>query len=91
MRQAIARRMAESKGPIPQFYLTAEVDMGGAMQIVNQMLEAEADRLCHAEKYQRNEARQDTRAGFYQRKLHTQAGEVTLNVPKLRQKTFEKL
>ena len=38
---------------------------------LNQMLEAEADRLCHAEKYQRSEARKDTRAGFYQRKLHT--------------------
>jgi putative transposase len=56
---------------------------------LNQMLEAEADRLCQAEKYQRSEARKDTRAGFYQRKLHTKAGEVTLNMPKLRQQTFE--
>ena len=56
---------------------------------LNQMLEAEADRLCHAEKYQRSEAREDTRAGFYQRKLHTKAGEVTLNMPKLRRQTFE--
>jgi len=58
-------------------------------ETLNQMLEAEADRLCNAEKYQRNEARRDTRAGFYQRKLHTKAGEVTLNMPKLRQQTFE--
>jgi len=56
---------------------------------LNQMLEAEADRLCQAEKYQRTEARKDTRAGFYQRKLHTKAGEVTLNMPKLRRQTFE--
>jgi putative transposase len=56
---------------------------------LNQMLEAEADRSCHAEKYQRGEARKDTRAGFYQRKLHTKAGEVTLNMPKLRRQTFE--
>jgi len=56
---------------------------------LNQMLEAEADRLCQAEKYQRSEARKDTRAGFYQRKLHTKAGEVTLHMPKLRQQTFE--
>ena len=56
---------------------------------LNQMLEAEADRLCHAEKYQRSEARKDSRAGFYQRKLHTKAGEVTLNMPKLRRQTFE--
>src|SRR4030042_4792692 len=53
------------------------------------MVEAEADRLCQADKYQRSEARKDTRAGFYQRKLHTKAGEVTLNMPKLRQQTFE--
>jgi len=58
-------------------------------ETLDQMLEAEADRLCNAEKYQRNEARRDTRAGFYQRKLHTKAGEVTLNMPKLRQQTFE--
>ena len=58
-------------------------------QTLNAMLDAEADRLCNAEKYQRVGARTDTRAGHYQRKLHTQAGEVTLNVPKLRQQTFE--
>jgi putative transposase len=56
---------------------------------LNQMLDAEADRLCHADKYQRSEARKDTRAGHYQRKLHTKAGEVTLNMPKLRRQTFE--
>jgi len=58
-------------------------------QTLNEMLDAEADRLCNAEKYQRNEARTDTRAGHYQRKLQTQAGQVTLNVPKLRRQTFE--
>src|SRR6202035_2121669 len=45
-------------------------------------LDAEADRLCRAERYERSEARKDTRAGSYQRQLHTQAGEVTLKVPK---------
>jgi transposase-like protein len=49
-------------------------------ETLNQMLEAEADRLCNADKYQRCEARKDPRAGFYQRKLHTKAGEVTLNI-----------
>lgn len=58
-------------------------------ETLNSMLDSEADRLCNAEKYQRNEARTDTRAGHYQRKLHTRAGEVTLNMPKLRQQTFE--
>lgn len=56
---------------------------------LNRMLDAEANQLCNAEKYQRNDARTDTRAGHYQRKLHTKAGEVTLNVPKLRRQTFE--
>jgi len=58
-------------------------------ETLNGMLEAEANRLCNAEKYQRSGARIDTRAGHYQRKLHTRAGEVTLKVPKLRQQTFE--
>ena len=58
-------------------------------ETLNQMLEAEADRLCNAEKYERTEARQDTRAGHYQRKLQTKAGDVSLNMPKLRRQTFE--
>lgn len=58
-------------------------------QTLNEMLDAEADRLCNAEKYQRHDARKDTRAGYYQRKLQTQAGEVTLKMPKLRRQTFE--
>lgn len=58
-------------------------------QTLNDMLDAEADRLCNAEKYQRNDARRDTSAGHYERKLQTQAGEVTLKVPKLRRQTFE--
>jgi len=58
-------------------------------ETLNQMLDAEADRLCNAEKFERNEGRTDTRAGHYQRKLHTKAGMVTLNMPKLRRQTFE--
>ncbi|MGE0917006.1 IS256 family transposase [Trichlorobacter lovleyi] len=56
---------------------------------LNSMLDSEADRLCNAEKYQRHDARTDTRAGHYQRKLMTKAGEVNLNIPKLRRQTFE--
>ena len=33
--------------------------------------------------------RKDTRAGSYERSLHTVAGEVNLKVPKLRRQTFE--
>jgi len=32
MRQVIARRMSESKGPVPHFYLTVEVDMTEAVR-----------------------------------------------------------
>ena len=53
------------------------------------LLDAEADRLCNARRYERTEARRDTRAGSYDRKLHTTAGEVRLKVPKLRAQTIE--
>ena len=46
-------------------------------------------RLCGAARYERSESRQDTRAGSYDRSLHTKAGEVKLKVPKLRRQTFE--
>ncbi len=62
---------------------------GTVEETLNKLLDAEADQLCNAARYQRTDARKDTRAGHYQRKLHTKAGEVTLNVPKLRQQKFE--
>lgn len=58
-------------------------------QTLNGLLEAEAKQLCGAGKYERTDARKDTRAGSYKRKLHTKAGEVTLKVPRLRSLPFE--
>ena len=58
-------------------------------ETLNGMLDAEADRLCNAKRYERSPDRQDTRAGHYNRKLHTKAGEVELQVPKLRSLPFE--
>jgi hypothetical protein len=58
-------------------------------QTLNAMLDAEADQLCHARRYEHTEARTDQRAGHYPRKLHTKAGEVELQIPKLRQAPFE--
>ncbi len=58
-------------------------------ETLNGLLDAEADRLCQAKRYERNADRVDTRAGSYARKLHTKAGEVTLQVPKLRRLPFE--
>lgn len=66
-----------------------EMVRGTVEEALNGMLDAEADRLCKAERYERSPERVDTRAGHYQRKLHTKAGEVTLNMPKLRAQTFE--
>jgi len=66
-----------------------EMVRGTVEETLNAMLEAEADRLCGAGRYERSEARQDTRAGSYDRTLQTSAGEVNLKVPKLRRQTFE--
>src|SRR5437870_2119224 len=66
-----------------------ELVRGTVEETLNAMLDAEADRLCGAGRYERTEGRQDTRAGSYARSLQTQAGEVTLKVPKLRRQTFE--
>ena len=62
---------------------------GTVEETLNALLEVEADRLCNAQRYERSEARRDTRAGHYERNLQTKAGEVRLKVPKLRQQTFE--
>src|SRR3979490_51595 len=58
-------------------------------ETLNAMLDAEADQLCGAGRYERSQARQDTRAGSYERTLQTSAGGVKLKVPKLRRQTFE--
>lgn len=56
---------------------------------LNAMLDAEADRLTNASRYERSTERVDTRAGSYKRKLLTKAGEVELKVPRLRTISFE--
>jgi putative transposase len=66
-----------------------EVVRASVEETLNSMLDAEADELCGAKKFERSADRVDTRAGFYERSLHTKAGEVKLKVPKLRQVTFE--
>jgi len=66
-----------------------EMVRGTVEEALNSMLDAEADRLCGAGRYERTEGRQDTRAGHYERNLETKAGKVSLKVPKLRRQTFE--
>ena len=66
-----------------------EMVRGTVEEALNAMLDAEADRLCGASRYERNEARQDTRAGHDARRLETKTGKVNLKVPNLRRQTFE--
>ena len=77
---------------IDQEHLTdhlGKIVRGTVEETLNALLEAEADHLCQASRYERTETRKDTRAGHYSRKLSTKAGDVTLKVPKLRTMTFE--
>src|SRR6187397_1526211 len=66
-----------------------EMVRGTVEETLNAMLDAEAPQLCGAGRYERSQARQDTRAGSYERTLQTSAGGVNLKVPKLRRQTFE--
>ncbi len=56
---------------------------------LNAMLDAEADELCRAKRYERGPDRVDTRSGSYQRRLQTRVGDVELSVPRLRTLPFE--
>ena len=66
-----------------------EIVRGTVEETLNAMLEAEAEQLCQAKRYERTEARRDTRAGHYKRSLQTKAGKVELKVPKLRELRFQ--
>ena len=58
-------------------------------ETLNAMLDAEADQLCGAKRYERSDTRTNGRAGHYGRSFHTKAGEVELKIPKLRYAKFE--
>ena len=51
---------------------------------LNALLDAEADQIANAGRYERTDERQAYRSGHYRRGLTTTCGEVELNVPKLR-------
>lgn len=57
--------------------------------VLNKLLDAEADALCGARRYERSPDRVDSRAGTYDRGLDTRVGKVNLKVPKLRSLPFE--
>ena len=66
-----------------------EVVRSSVKETLNGLLDAEADQICGAQRYERSPERMDGRAGHYERKLETKAGPVTLRVPKLRRLPFE--
>ena len=66
-----------------------EVVRGSVEETLNALLDAEADAQCGAARYQHSADRVDTRAGHYERTLHTQAGAVKLKVPRLRKLPLE--
>jgi len=52
-------------------------------------MNAEAEKLLCAKRYERSEDRQDYRNGFRRRKLKTRVGEIKLSVPRLRTLAFQ--
>ena len=62
---------------------------GSVEETLNELLEAEAEKLTQAARYERSEQRQGYRSGHYNRNLTTTSGDVTLKVPRLKGVTFE--
>lgn len=58
-------------------------------ETLNALPHKEADELVNAGKYERSGERQEYRSGHYKRNFQTTAGEVELNVPKLKDVPFE--
>ena len=58
-------------------------------QTINAMLDAEADEITGAARYERKEGRKAYRAGHYERTLTAKAGRLELRVPKLKGAVFE--
>ena len=66
-----------------------ELVRGSVEETLNELLEAEAEKLTQAARYERNDQRQGYRSGHYSRNLTTTSGDVTLKVPKLKGISFE--
>ena len=68
-----------------------ELVRGSVEETLNGLLEAEAEQLTLAGRYERSELRQGYRSGHYNRNLTTTAGEVKLHVPRLNPMGREKV
>ena len=58
-------------------------------ELLNAMLDAEADEIANAARYERAGERKVYRAGHYDRSLTAKAGRLGLKVPKLKGEVFE--
>ena len=83
LKDAIRVNTAELRGHVDA------VVRSSVEETLNALLQAEADQICKAGRYERSPERVDTRAGHYERKLETKAGAVVLKMPKLRSLPFE--
>lgn len=61
-----------------------ELIRGSVEETLNELLEAEAERLPQHAHYERSEARQGYRSGHYDRNLTTTSGGVTLHMLRLK-------
>lgn len=66
-----------------------ELVRGSVEETLNEILEAEAEKLTQDARYERNESRQGYHSGHYDRNLTTTSGDVTLHMPKLKGLPFE--
>ena len=66
-----------------------ELVRGSIEETLYALLEAEAEKLTQAARYERNEQRLGYRSGHSNRNLTTTSGDVTLKVPKLKGISFE--
>ena len=66
-----------------------EMVRGTVEEMLNGLLDAEAEQLVGAGRYERSAERQDTRAGHYDRNFDMKVGRIKLQMPKLRKLTFE--
>ena len=57
-------------------------------QTINAMLDAEADEIANAARYERKTDRKAFRAGHYDRQLTAKAGKLSLRIPKLKGEVF---
>ena len=87
--EAAMSEIVRTNGKILEEHL-GEMVRSTVEETLNGLLDAEADHICGAGRYERSPDRVDSRSGHYQRKLKTKAGEVKLKVPKLRKLPFGK-